>query len=86
MTAALVRVCLRALSNAAAPFGGAAPPLTWGLGSGGCFLQAGLGWLVLPRWNLGHALGGEHAPTLELPVLVMFQQRCAPLPGLIRTP
>ena len=31
MSAAPVRVGLRALSNAAAPFGGAEPPLTWGL-------------------------------------------------------
>jgi len=62
MCAAPVRVGLRT------------PPLTWGLGSGGCFLQAGLRRQVLQRWDLGHALGGEHAPALKLPVLVLLQQ------------
>jgi hypothetical protein len=29
---------------------------------------------ILQRWDGGHALGGEHAAALQLPVLVLLQQ------------
>ena len=46
----------------------------WGLGLGGCVLERGLGRELLQRGDGSHALGREHAPALQLPVLVLLQQ------------
>ena len=46
----------------------------WGLGLGGCVLERGLGRGLLQRGDGSHALGREHAPALQLPVLVLLQQ------------
>ena len=47
------------------------------VGSSGCILQLGQRRQFLERVDGSHALGEEHAPGLELTVLVLLQQNLA---------
>ncbi len=48
---------------------------------GYCLLQRGLRHKGLESWDGGHALGRNHAPALELPVLVLLQKHRAQQAG-----
>ncbi len=53
--------------------GGLYGAITWGLSSGRCFLQRGLRRQALHGRDGSHALDREHAPALQLPVLILLQ-------------
>ncbi len=64
----------RAVIEAAAPCGGAATSITWGLRvrlTGRCAEQ---GRQILQLRYGGHALGLDHAASFQLPVLVLLKQ------------
>ena len=64
----------RAVIKAAAPSGGAAASITWGLRAALLRRRGPAGWDVAELRDGGHALSGEHAAALQLPVLVLLQQ------------
>jgi len=64
----------RAVIKAAAPRGGAAAAITWGLRAALLRRRAPAGGDVAELRDGGHALSGEHAAALQPPVLVLLQQ------------